>query len=168
MGVDYSNVKNFYKQYISPINGSGATATTQNANRVYLVQIEIPINCTLKAICSTNGAIVAGNFVLGLYTMGGANTPLGGSLVVQTVSTAMAGTNLCQEIAVTDTSIASGTYWGAFVTDSATATFYRAVAPASPYNNAYFDNGSLVLPSTCPAVTFAVGGFPVSIVKIQA
>lgn len=156
MGVAINNIPKPYCRIILQTSGLvGSVSSTYANNRVYLSQVEVPVNCICKSIYVPNVVTIAGNIRVGIYPESSTpNSPAGSTLLVESASTAQAGASGAQEITLTDTTLVAGTYFLAFCTDDATATVQRTAAVALIKGQSmYFDQVYGNLPTTCPAIT---------------
>lgn len=111
------------------VNDGGGAAfgdgTAPAANQAVFFPIGIPFWFNLRLFFWRNGATVAGNVDVGLYS-------IGGTKIASTGSTAMSGASTSQSAAPSGgvLIIPPGAYYLAFVTNSATATFPKANGPS--------------------------------------
>lgn len=98
-------------------NGSGAWPS---ANRAIAMQCLLEETITVTQMAVFNGATVAGNFSLGIYSENFVQ-------LVVSANTAQSGASVPQYVDITDTTLGPGVYFVAMSTDSATATYNRAV-----------------------------------------
>ena len=110
----------------APVSG----VTVQN--QAYFYPFRIDTGAVANAMGVINGATQNGNIDMGIYDNEF-------NRIVSQGSTAAAGvTNGLKVLNITDTTLNPGTYWMAYVTDSATNTVFRTVAadeasiPANP------------------------------------
>lgn len=89
------------------------------ANRALLVPLYITEPSTVVKLWWMNGAAVSGNVDIGIYRVSDL------SRIVSSGSTAQAGTSALQEVDITDTPLAPGTYYLGLACDNTTATFIR-------------------------------------------
>lgn len=132
---------------------SGSTALWQTvvwptANTAVYVPFYLETPVTVYQLGIYNGAVVSGNFDVGIYDALGTR-------LVSAGSTAQVGVSVLQMVNTTDTLLAPGQYFLATNVDNTTATVFQA-APAFILQNAYGIQtqavGSVTLPSTA---TFA-------------
>lgn len=103
---------------IAAASGSLASGTMPT-NVVIAVPMFVWDTWIVRRLALVNGATVAGNWDIGVYTEDGQTK------LVSTGSTAQSGANSYQGVNVTETVLAPGMYWVAFGTDSATQTIFR-------------------------------------------
>lgn len=99
------------------------------ANRAIYIPIVIGNWFTAKKIVVENAGTVNGNVDAGIYDQAG-------NRIVSIGTTAQTGTNVPQELDITDTTLAPGRYYLAMASSSGTATYFRwapAVALCSAF-----------------------------------
>lgn len=98
--------------------------TWPTANKAIFVPITVTEDITVVKLWCLNGATASGNLNMALYDSAFAqiaNSEIG--------STAQTGTNVIQELNITDVSLAAGLYYIALVFNNATATVFGRVSP---------------------------------------
>lgn len=102
-----------------------ASAVYPTANLALYFPFAISQSCIAVDMFCYNGAAVAGNVDMGIYTAGG-------TLLVSTGATAQASTNVLQKIAITDTTLVGPNdfYMGISLSDATTATLFRVATAA--------------------------------------
>jgi hypothetical protein len=128
-----------------------------SANLAIYVPVRVPRPCIVKKLALANGAGVAGNFDIGIYTSAG-------SRLVSTGSTAQTGVSTEQVVATTDTLLSVGLYYLATCLSSVSG-FVMAIPLTAPLVAAHGvlteALGSVTLPATATwAVDHTVGIVP--------
>lgn len=103
---------------VSPVALAPSSATWPTANRAVLVPLVINAPYQVSRLWWANGAAVAGNVDCGVYTMNG-------TLLASAGSTAQAGTNVVQSVAV-PLLLLPGSYYMALACSSTSATTFRS------------------------------------------
>lgn len=127
-----------YSKFITDIfwPWSAATSMTLVAiGRVFVVPVEVKILCTVNAI-GFAPTVSAGNLRVGLYRDNG-DTPAGGTLVTESVSTPCPAINVKGEINIAPVRLAPGLYWLAIQGSNAAAAFNRNAG-------AFYQGGTLI------------------------
>jgi hypothetical protein len=161
------NPDSHMRRYVKPYHGEGSivvTSATYTAGRVYLMLIEIPIDCFIDQITIVNAATIAGNIRVGIYgPIVTEDTAAGAPLVVESASVAHSGANVSQNIALAKTALARGRYYLAFQVDDATATIQRLSNQVQVLGwTQYYDRGGGygAFTTPCPAVTNTASNMP--------
>jgi hypothetical protein len=134
------------------VAASAPASVTLNNGYVYYHPIILPASCVAKRIWWANGATVAGNIDVGIYADDGDAKP--GAKVISSGATAQSGTNSVQFSDVSDTALAAGRYWLAFVhEDIGAPTLFRSGVSAGDAADAsmmYYEGDGTVssLPSS--------------------
>lgn len=124
LGVRVRGTAGTYKSFV-PANSATlqtpatvstyGTDTTPATTETYIAQVDVPHACTVTGIALFNGSVASGNIKAAIADSNG--TVLG-----QTASTAMSGTDAYQRIALTATlDIVGGTYYILQQVDNTTA-----------------------------------------------
>ena len=166
MGIQLLNpTQTVKKKHLFPDTLKTFASSTWTVGRVNMIHIELTEAQSISAINISNGATIAGNITVGIYAEGAPNTPAGGAVLVQSASTAHAGSNVFQSIAITPTWLPAGGYYIALICSDATSDIYRLGA-LSLYDGQgfYYDRagGYGALTDPCPAVTAATTPIPVA------
>lgn len=117
---------------VESIAGSGdappaSTTFSQNVSRYYPLYVDRSL--VAQKLWWLNGATVNGNVDIGIYN---SSSFVPGAKIITTGSTAQAGTNVIQEVDITDTFLKGpALYFIGLATDSATATFFAGALAAS-------------------------------------
>ena len=152
------------------ISGGFGTVSSQNsvaANVVLYIPFQTVTSLTVRKTFWGNGAAVSGNIDVGVYD-------LAGTLLVSAGSTGQSGTTRVQVADVTDTALAAGTYYLAFVADTAGSTSrFLSVVPSAGICQALgiLQQAAVTLPLATNAspATFAKGATAwVPMVGLQA
>ena len=135
----------------------GAGFTLTPAGRVFLVPLQVEVQCHIDTICFVV-TTQAGNVRVGIYRDNG-DTAAGGALVVESASVACGAAGSVQEVAVADTELTPGFYWVAIQSDTTTAVLYRgsgAHATSGSLRVERFDNGGGygAFDNPCPAIGY--------------
>lgn len=140
-----------YARYLKPIFTMDTDDLIFVTNRVYLNPIAIPFKVVVDRILVHYRSPVAGNIQVAIYNDNG-DTPVGGSLLISSASVAKTGTFRRHEIAIADTTLNPGLYWGAIQSDENTTVTRRELDPvASTLQGHYYDPVGYVFTNPCPA-----------------
>ena len=140
---------------VGGIDNNNALAT---AGRVYLVPIEVQFDCYINKIGIVWGTTCTGNVTLGLYPTS-SGSPASQTLKVVSSDTIKSGTNIAQEISVTETFLAKGYYYLGVESNETTSICLRAANPSrfqgGSFLTYYYDvgGGYGTFTNPCPAVT---------------
>lgn len=117
----------FSMESLGPYLAAGQTGANVNgttsqvwpsANLALFIPFYVSRRTTITQIFCLNGATVAGNLDVGIYTQDGTR-------IVSSGSTAQAGANAIQALSITATQLSAGVYYMAMSMSSATATIFR-------------------------------------------
>lgn len=140
---------------ISPV--APVSTAWSNANMARGVPLTIQKPVTVQKLFVYNGATVAGNFDIGIYSEGG-------NLIISSGSTPQAGINILQEVNLNPNIVlGSGRYYMVLVADTTTATFFAtAVTTQICKLVGLFQNGlSFPLPSSIGIGAYAATFVPI-------
>jgi hypothetical protein len=143
-------------KYHWDMNSPPTTTTAAfTAGRVYMSPIYIPMLLRARKIGFVIDSVNA-NFTVGLYQDNG-STPVGGTLIVQSASTAGAGTFTRMENTIADTYLEEGLYWIAIEADAAAVCLRGSgdTYVGGSYVGSYYDRGGGygTLTTPCPALS---------------
>lgn len=123
--VIYAGGSNSLGPFISAtIAAAPTSAAWGTANLARYIPFTVTIPTTIYKLCVMNGATVAGNFDIAIFSTAYVK-------LVSTGSTAQAGVNTLQTVDVTDTELDTGRYYMGMSSDDATATTYRWFTPTT-------------------------------------
>lgn len=105
-------------QDINSQSGVPTSATWPSANRAIYYPFYLGNPAIVRKLWWMNGTAVSGNADIGVFTEGGVR-------LVSAGSTAQSGTSALQEVDVTDTYLAPGTYYIGVVLSNTTGTMFR-------------------------------------------
>lgn len=131
------------------ISMSLASGTWPTNNKIFYCPIRVPYPINVLQMYINNGAAVSGNVDVGIYGPAGAR-------LVNSGSTAQAGTSAVQTIDITDTAIGPGFFYLAMQVSNTTATNTKAaplVAILSAYGVLMEAAGGFGLPATATFAT---------------
>jgi len=132
------------------------TQTFFVAGRVYLALIEVPWPCIIDRIIYQVGNFSAGNVRVGLYKEGATlERPDGGELVVESGSVAQLGAHGVQEIAISETYLQPGRYFGALQGSDVSGTF-RCLYATNYWVYGIYDNPGGYGPFVDPCPTTSI------------
>jgi hypothetical protein len=160
-------------RFIKPHHWSiPSTSGTYTSGTVYLQLVEIPLDCYVDAIIIANGASVSGNVTVGVYgpVPFTTDTPAGAAVLVQSASTAQAGTGTGQVVTFTETFAPKGKYYIAFEIDNSTGTVFRQlnILEVSGWSGTYARGGGYgTLTDPCPAVTLTGSNIPGAVLRVS-
>ena len=124
--------------------------------KTFLCMIDISFPVSVDGIEVYNFATVAGNIIVGIYKVATNDTPVGGAVITQSASTAMAGANQYQFIPFPSAvSLTPGQYYLAAEYSDVTATFGESnQAGNQNWSCAYTRGGGFgALTDPCPAIS---------------
>ena len=165
MGIRLQNPEQTVKRTVlKPIYVTGISSTSSYiAGRVSMIRIELDKAQSVSAINVHNYTTIAGNVTVGIYAEGATNTPVGGTVLVQSASIAHAGANTLQSFPITATFLPAGAYYVALEVSDATATIGTITATNfSVGQSFYYDRGGGygALTDPCPASTATSTNMP--------
>lgn len=132
--------------YTTPYSG----VASNSGNYIFGMLVTVPYPITVTAVAAiTIGT--GGVFAMGLYTDVGTGLP--GSLIVGTG--AVTGTSSVQELAVTPTAIAAGSYWVCASASAAGSDHWGYEAANSDFAASFTYTGTM--PATAPAGSIYTG-----------
>lgn len=102
-------------------SGTPSSGVYPASNRAFFVPFTLKTSVVVTKLLNANGSGASGNLDIGIYGTDGVR-------IVSAGSTAMALTNVVQSVDVTDTVLAAGKYYLAFVQDGTTGTNYRWIS----------------------------------------
>lgn len=146
-----------------------ASAIWPTTNLIILFPFTISTPYTVGSLFVCNGAVVSGNFDIGIYDNGGNTSTV--NRIISTGSTAQAGTSVPQSV-VAATTLLPGQYYAALVFDGIVATVLaRAPAAAGQLAAKGFAQvaaGTVVLPSTLTLALMATAYIPLFGLSMKA
>lgn len=159
-GVTFAQHHDHYARMLWDIFASGgpgwSALTFGSAGRYFLVPFNVEYTITIDTIGFATRETAGGNVIVGAYEDNG-DTPVGGSLIVQSASTALAGRiNQKIEVPIASTQLTPRLIWlvlrGSASADvvNGTGAFVRAGGTLQEY---YIDGAYAALPDPCPAAT---------------
>ena len=170
----YVDSKNRFMRYLKPHHWAIATTSaTYVAGTVYLMQIDVPRDCTVDGINISNAATIAGNVRAGLYGPISLTTenPNASALVAESASTAQSGANASQFIPFsTPVAITKGKYYLALQVDNATATINRHgnVRQVTGWTGTYARSGGYgAFTNPCPTYTDTPSNMPGMVLRVS-
>lgn len=130
--------------------GIPGSRTWGSAKRIAYVPFYLSSPVTIAKVFWHNGATAAGSADCGIYK-DAAGVPT--SLIVNSTLTAQVGTNILQEVNITDTYLVEGAYWMALGFDSSTSTTFSANAATGAHcrSMGMRDETSTATPFVLPA-----------------
>lgn len=147
-------------RWLTPVQAALGINTnmTPTAGRCYLQLVQVDEPTTVDAVLFTSGSGPAGTMYVGIYSSGGTDTPVGGTLLgisADTTVTANFGTQVVALTASVD--LQPGSYYICMEFSSTTPTPYRNSNVSFGNNlNTYFDQSYGALPATVPAIASGV------------
>lgn len=127
--------------------------TFASAGRVFIAPIQVLAPCRIDRIYYHVAGVSGGNIRVGLYEEGGAaDSPVGGSLVVESASVGMAGATRVQFVTIAETTLTKGLYFTALQGDTVGSKFRAWREDQQQFCVRYDIGGYGAFTDPCPAV----------------
>jgi hypothetical protein len=125
------------------------------AGRTHLISLDVYWPVIVDRVLYIASSVSDGNVRGAIYNEGStADSPEGGTLVVESASTAMGAIQALHPLTISDTALQPGRYWLALQTDSATAKFRSFYSDAGVQCYYYDRSGGYgAMTDPCPTVT---------------
>lgn len=132
-------------RWLTPLHGGVASVSqTFTVGRVYLVQFEVTVPCSIDGLAYIVGATSAGNVTGGVVSAVSrtGDTPTAAPVVAQSASTAQGSANAVQVLTWTAVPVAPGIYYAGIEGSDVTGTYMRfSNVPQAPGLGATYDRG---------------------------